>query len=153
MNFVGATKKAAYWGPGDRYSVMVTGRESQGSCFIIECLVPPGGGPPMHIHTREEEMFYLLEGNIEVTIGGQTTAGAPGCFYHIPRGIAHTYTNVGDSVAKMLAVFTPAGMEGWFEEALDPAPEDGRLGPPASPEMLQRMLAAGPKHGVVWCDR
>ena len=145
-------KMASYWGPGDRYIFLVTGRESQGSCFMVECLVPQGGGPPMHIHMREDEMFYLLDGNISVTVDGVTTPAGAGAFFHIPKGIPHTYTNVGDRVAKMLAVFTPAGMEGWFEEALDPAPDDGSLGPAATPALLQRMLATGPKYGVVWPD-
>ena len=105
----------------------------------------------MHIHTREDEMFYLLDGNISITVDGVTTAATAGYFVHIARGVPHTYRNVGDQVAKMLAVFTPAGMEGWFEEALDPAPEGGALGPAPTPALLERMLAAGPKYGVVWC--
>ena len=96
-------------------------------------------------------MFYLVDGQVSVTVDGATTAASSGYFVHIPRGVAHGYRNVGDQVAKILAVFTPAGMEGWFQEALDPAPDDGSLGPAASPELLARMLAVGPKYGVVWC--
>ena len=103
----------------------------------------------MHIHQKEDEMFYLIEGFLAVIVGSEEISAGPGHFVHVKRGIAHTYRNTGDHIAKMLAVFTPAGMEGWFEEALDPASGDG-LGPPASPELIARMLAAGPKYGVVW---
>jgi quercetin dioxygenase-like cupin family protein len=71
-------KQPAFWGPGDRYNFLVTGRESQGSCFITECIVPPSGGPPMHIHTREDEMFYLLDGQVSITVDGATTAASSG---------------------------------------------------------------------------
>ena len=72
----------------------------------------------MHIHTREDEMFYLLDGQVSITVDGATTEATSGYFVHIPRGVPHGYRNVGNQAAKMLAVFTPAGMEGWFEEAL-----------------------------------
>ena len=51
-----------YWGPGDRVTFLVTGAESHGGCFIVEGMVPPGGGPPPHIHRFEDESFYILEG-------------------------------------------------------------------------------------------
>jgi len=149
VNATNSGARRAYWGPGDRYTFLVTGNDTAGSCFVVECLVPPGGGPPMHIHQNEDEMFYLLEGNLSVIVDSSETSAGPGHFVHVKRGIPHTYRNTGDHVAKMLAVFTPAGMEGWFEEALNPATNDG-LGPPASPELIARMLAAGPKYGVVW---
>ena len=62
----------SFWGPGgDRYRFLITGETSGGSCFTVECLVPPGGGPPMHTHLREDECFYLLEGELEIEVGGQ----------------------------------------------------------------------------------
>ena len=140
----------AFWGPGDRYRFLTTGEQTGGSCFMLEALVPPGGGPPPHIHHREDEFFYLLDGQLRVIVGGRTIVAGKGDFVHAPRGVVHTFRNDGVSLAKMLAVFTPAGMEGWFEAALDPAPAGTELPPPPTPALLARMLAAGPRHGVEW---
>jgi quercetin dioxygenase-like cupin family protein len=140
----------AFWGPGDRYRFLVTGEQTAGTCFILEALVPPGGGPPPHIHHKEDEFFFLLEGRLRVEVGGRVILAGKGDFVHAPRGVAHTFRNDDDSVARMLAIFTPAGMEGWFEAALDPAPAGSALAPPASAEMIARMLAAGPRFGVEW---
>ena len=69
----------AYWGPGDHYTFLVTGEESAGAYFAMEALVPPGGGPPPHIHTREDESLDLLEGELEFLLGDETiVAGSLG---------------------------------------------------------------------------
>jgi len=141
----------SFWGPGgDRYRFLITGETSGGSCFIVECLVPPGGGPPMHTHLREDECFYLVEGELEIEVGGKRVDVRAGDFVHAPRGVPHTYRNTGSDHAKMIATFTPAGMEGWFEKTLDPAREGEEMPPPPSPGMVQRMLDAGPEFGVEW---
>lgn len=139
----------AFWGPGDRYTFLVTGSGSNGACFIVHCVVPPGGGPPPHIHGREDEFFYLIDGRLSVEVGGTTFEASAGDLVTARRGIPHNYRNVGEENATMLAIFTPAGMEGWFEEVLDPADRIG-LAPPPTPELIARMLAAGPKYGVEW---
>ena len=66
-----------FWGPGDRYRILVTGRQSGGSSFILEAQVPPGGGPPPHAHLLEEECFFLIEGRLTIVAGGRAiNAGA-----------------------------------------------------------------------------
>ena len=147
---VPAGEGKAFWGPGDRYTFLTTGADTNGGCFILEAFVPPGGGPPPHIHHREDEFFYLLSGRLSVTIAGSVIAARAGDFVRIPRGVAHCFHNDGSEEARLLAIFTPAGMEGWFEECLDPAPDKTTPPPPATPEMIARMIAAGPKHGVEW---
>src|SRR5919108_6563144 len=65
-----------YWGPGDMYRFLVTGEETGGAYFAMEALVPPGGGPPPHIHANEDETFYVLEGEVTIRLGDTTvTAG------------------------------------------------------------------------------
>lgn len=137
-----------YWGPGDRYTVLVTGEQSGGAYFILECLVPPGGGPPPHLHQREDEAFYMLAGTVTLTIGDRTIVAGPGDFVHIPRQTVHAFTNNGQETVKMLAVFSPAGMEGWFAAAYEPAPDRVSAPPPASAAMIARMIAAAPDFGV-----
>ncbi len=139
-----------YWGPGDSYTILVTGAQSGGAYFMLECRVPPGGGPPPHIHEREDEAFFLLQGTVTLTVSGQTIVAKQGDFAHIPRRAVHTFRNDGTETVRMLAIFSPAGMEGWFAEAYREAPDRTATPPPPSPEMLERMVAAAPKYGVVF---
>lgn len=139
-----------FWGPGDRYRFLITGRQSGGSYFILEGYVPPGGGPPLHAHLREEECFFLLEGKLSILIGDRTVEAVAGDLVHFPRGVPHAFRNDTDAVARMLAIFSPAGMEGWFEAALDVALDAESTPPPATAAMIARMLEAGPRFGVQW---
>jgi quercetin dioxygenase-like cupin family protein len=141
---------ARYWGPGgDHYEFLVTGTESGCANFVLCATVPVGGGPPLHAHSHESESFYLIEGKLAITIGDQVVQAQTGDFVHIPRGVLHTYANEGTSAVKMIAIFAPAGMEGWFQEVLVPV-EEGVDAPVYTPEQLGRMIEAGPRHGVVW---
>jgi quercetin dioxygenase-like cupin family protein len=147
---VPADSGPALWGPGDRYTFLVTGEQSGGAYFILEAFVPPGGGPPPHIHQREEECFYLLQGHLTMTLGDQKLKVAAGDFVQIARGTVHTFTNDGENEARMLAFFSPAGMEHWMTESLDPALDRVSTPPPPTPEMIARMIAAAPHNGVVF---
>src|SRR5262245_12461321 len=140
----------AFWGPGDHYTFLVTGEETGGAYFAMEALVPPGGGPPPHIHTREDETFYLLEGKVEFLLGEQTILAGPGDFVNIPRGTVHRFQNTGTDTARMILTFTPAGLEHWFEETLERAPN--RVTPADVPdnveEVAARYAAAAPRYGL-----
>ena len=136
----------AFWGPGDRYTFLVTGTSSNGACFIVHCLVPPGGGPPPHVHGRENEFFYLIDGELSVTVDGQTFEAKAGDLVTERRGVPHAYRNVGTTNASMLTIFTPAGMEGWFEEALDPAGDKVGLAPGLSQVRREGVKGVLPSH-------
>jgi quercetin dioxygenase-like cupin family protein len=138
----------AYWGPGDHYTFLVTGEESGGAYFAMEALVPPGGGPPPHVHSREDETFYLLEGEIEFRLGDDTVTAGAGDFVNVPRGTVHCFRNAGTTTARMILTFTPAGMERFFEETLEPAP-NGAVEAPANVEgVAARYVEAAPRHGL-----
>ena len=109
-----------FWGPGDTYTFVVTGEESNGSMFALDCLVGAGGGPPPHRHLAEDELFYIVEGSIEFTMGGATRTVGAGESVFVPRGAEHAYVNGGSEPCRMLAVYTPSGMEGWFREVCTP---------------------------------
>ncbi len=140
----------AYWGPADHYTFLVTGQESGGAYFAMQALVPAGGGPPPHIHTREDETFYLLEGELEFRVGDATITAGAGDFVSVPRGTIHNFRNVGTETARMVLTFTPAGIEGWFEETLEPAPNEVRAEdvPDNMDEVVERFVAAGPRYGI-----
>ena len=112
-------------GPGEGRAVSVSGlpvtlkavkRDTGGSIGVVEAVLPDGMGPPRHIHKSEDEAFYVLEGEVEFLIGGRTVREPAGSFVFIPRGTVHSFTNAGASPGRLLAIFTPAGFEGFFEE-------------------------------------
>lgn len=140
----------AFWGPGDHYTFLVTGEESGGAYFAMEALVPPGGGPPAHVHTREDETFYLLEGEIEFLLSEETIVARAGDFVNVPRGTVHRFRNSGTETARMVLTFTPAGIERWFEETLEQAPNDARVAdvPDNIDEVAARYVAAAPQYGL-----
>jgi len=145
---------AAYWGPGDHYTFLVMGEESGGAYFAMEALVPPGGGPPPHIHTREDETFYLLEGSVEFLLGERTITAGPGDFVNVPRGTVHCFRNAGAETARLVLTFTPAGIEHWFAETLERAPN--RVTPEDVPDNLEevaaRFVEAAPRHGLEFVE-
>jgi quercetin dioxygenase-like cupin family protein len=138
----------AYWGPGDLYTFLVTGEESGGHYFAMEALVPTGGGPPPHIHRNEDETFYVLEGQCSFRLGDDTVVANPGDFVSVPRGIVHCFRNDGRNPARIILTFTPAGIEKFFEETLDPAL--ARTRPPTDniDEVAARYVAAAPRYGI-----
>jgi mannose-6-phosphate isomerase-like protein (cupin superfamily) len=146
--YVAAGTGPAFWGPGDRYTFLVTGAQSDGAYFIFEAIVPPGAGPPPHIHRREQETYYLLEGTLDIIVGEKRLKASKGDFVHTPPGTVHTFRNAGNVPARMLVVCSPAGLEKYFEEVLEPV-QDRSASPPAiSDALIARLLAAAPKYGL-----
>ncbi len=138
----------SYWGPGDLYTFLVTGDQSGGSYFTMEALVPPGGGPPAHIHHNEEEQFYVLAGQVQIRLGDRTVQAREGDFIHVPRGTAHAFRNSGETPARMLVTYSPAGIENLFKEVFARASD--RSSPPSPPtkEAMARFLAESPRYGL-----
>jgi quercetin dioxygenase-like cupin family protein len=114
-------------------TVKLAVRDSEdGRVSAVEFLAPPGFGPPLHIHHREDEILQVLEGSVRVVCGDTDTVAGAGCFAFLPRGVAHTFQVAGDEPARMLAIFTPGGLEAMFVDAGVPAPEARLPGPEAA---------------------
>lgn len=101
---------------GTAMLIRVCGRDTGGSVAVVETHDLPGGGPPPHIHHREDETFQVLAGEYEFTVGGKTIPATAGTTLFAPRDIAHTYRYVGKTPGRLLSVFTPSGFEEFFEE-------------------------------------
>jgi quercetin dioxygenase-like cupin family protein len=138
----------AYWGPGELMTFLITGEETEGAYFLSEISVTPGGGAPPHIHHREDESFHLLEGTLTIQVGGDTITASPGDFVYLPRGLAHSFKNTGNAIAKARVLVTPAGLEGFFAEVFEPATNRSVPSPSQNQELIGRALAAGPKYGM-----
>ena len=138
----------SYWGPGDRYTFLVTGAQSNGAYFIMEAIVPPGARPPPHIHHREEEAFYILEGTLDITLGDKQLKASAGDLVQTPRGTVHTFRNAGSTMARMLVFCAPAGLEKYFEEVFEPVQDRSTSPPPITDALIARLLAGAPKYGL-----
>ncbi|HWY76861.1 MAG TPA: cupin domain-containing protein [Verrucomicrobiae bacterium] len=96
--------------------IRIHGRDTGGVVSVVESRDVPDGGPPPHIHHREDETFQVIEGEYEWTIGGRTFLAKSGATIFAPRGIPHTYRYVGKTPGRLMCVITPAGFEVFFEE-------------------------------------
>src|SRR5262245_26892360 len=95
---------------GDVYRFLTTGDDTNGSYALWEALVPPGGGPPPHVHAREVEGFYVLEGEITFQVGDERLVATAGTYIHLPVGTPHAFKNESDRPARMLVSVVPAGL-------------------------------------------
>lgn len=120
---------------GDTYTILVSGDETAGRYCLIDMHVPAGGGPPPHRHDFEE-MFTLLEGELEFTFRGKTSTVRAGSTVNIPANAPHAFKNASSGAVRMLCMATPAGLEEFFLEIGDLV--DGRTtpAPKLTPEQL-----------------
>src|SRR5687768_10206508 len=135
------------WIVGDTMTFKATTESTDGKLVLVENLTSSGGGPPPHIHTREDEFFYVLDGSFEIRIGDEVHALDPGGFAYVPRGTVHNFRNTGQSPGRILVGFTPGGMDGFFRESGRPATDSGPA-PPVDRDEIDRTIAAAPKYGV-----
>lgn len=116
---VPAGEGPAKWFSGDVYTVKLEAKATNGTVGLIEASVPPGGGPPPHIHNHADETFYLLNGELEFLEGERTFTARTGDLVFVPRGATHRFLNTGIRTATMLFFYTPGGPEGLFLEGGD----------------------------------
>lgn len=124
---------------GAPYRFLVSSENSDGAFSLIEVTTPPQAGVPLHIHTREDETFFILEGTIEATCDGKTLTLQKGATAFLPRNIPHSYRNSTNSTARYLVWITPGG----FEKCLE---EFGRL--PAGQPPPETIVGIGQKYGL-----
>ncbi|WP_280246288.1 cupin domain-containing protein [Nocardia abscessus] len=107
--------------------VRLTGADTKGAYSLFEYIVPPGlGGPPTHIHTREDEMFICTLGRVNVELDGQEHVLDVGCSLLMPRGVPHMFHNPYETEARVVAVVSPPGLENYYHglSQLPPGPRD-----------------------------
>ncbi len=132
---------------GDIYRFLATSEETGGRYSMFEATVLPNGGPPPHFHRREDETFYVLEGEITFQVGDERRVAKSGTFVHMPIGILHAFKNETSQPAKMLISFAPAGLEEmFFEVGKDLA--EGETPDEPSPEEIKKLLEAADRFGI-----
>lgn len=133
---------------GDIVILKAVSEDTNGQYTLFELQVDPDVGPPPHIHHREDEAFYIQEGELEFKLGSQTVIATPGTFLYSPQGHMHTFTNKTNQRAKMLVWCMPAGIEKFFAEVGVPVDDLDKPSRPATPDAIDRVLAAAPKYGI-----
>jgi quercetin dioxygenase-like cupin family protein len=133
---------------GDVYRFLATGEETNGKYALWEAIIPPGGGPPPHVHSREEEGFCILEGEINLHVGDERIVVTAGTFANMPVGTPHSFKNESSNPARMLISVAPAGLEQMFFEVGVPLAEGATTALPPTKEEIDKMLAVAPKYGI-----
>lgn len=136
------------WYSGWLLTFLATGQETQGQFTLMELATRKGNVPPPHIHHREDEVFYVLEGEMTFSVGDQTIKATPGTMVFLPRDVVHSFVIESEQV-HILALVTPAGLEGYYKECSVLAPSM-TLPPPAETPYseLQKMMALAPNFGL-----
>lgn len=138
----------AFSAVGDVYRFLATGEQTGGAYALCEARVLPGGGPPPHIHHREDESFFILEGEVTFLLGDRKVVAKPGSFVQGPRGIPHAFKNESGAPARMLVHVSPPGFEQFMAEFATPVASFDSPPVPVTPADIAKLLAVAPKFGI-----
>jgi quercetin dioxygenase-like cupin family protein len=138
-------------GGADYITYKVRSAETDGAFFCFEASSSPGFGPPLHSHSYRE-LFYVLEGEYEFTVGQdgelRSILGKPGTTVSVDSDVPHTFRNGGDSQGRLLFVHIPAALEEFFEEYGVPVTSHGEMPQGLQPPDFEAMAAALKRNGV-----
>jgi mannose-6-phosphate isomerase-like protein (cupin superfamily) len=123
----------------DTYSIVMTGQETNGAYAFIDMHIPPGGGPVPHAHACEE-MFYVVEGEVEVFCHDQRLSAGASAAVNIPGWAPHMFRNLATVPARLFAVVSPAGLEAQFAEMGAKLATRTTPPPPPSAAELEEMM-------------
>jgi uncharacterized cupin superfamily protein len=140
---VPALERIRYGPGGGVYKIVATAAQTNNTHFAFEAIEPPGGGPPLHTHANEEEFSLVIEGEMTFYIGGKVTRATEGQTAFVRRGVPHCFKNCSKRESRVLVMFTPASIEGFFEYGNLPAGI-----PPTDEVLLARLNALAPEYGL-----
>jgi quercetin dioxygenase-like cupin family protein len=138
----------AYWFFGNLAVIKTTADDTAGQLTIVEITAPPGLEVPLHVHRRDDEGFWILEGDVTFEVGGNVIEAHAGDYLFGPRDIPHRYT-VGNDGCRMLFITVPGGLEDLIRDTSEPAPSRTLPPPPKPPDPaeMERLSALVAKRG------
>lgn len=137
----------ALWFLGSLVTIKSSAESTDGRVAVIENYSPRGGGSPLHVHRREDEWFYVTEGELTFWVGGQVIKAPAGAFVYGPRDIPHTFEVTSDE-ARFLLVAEPAGFEGFVRAVAEPAQSLTLPPPPTEEPDPAALTAAAAEFGI-----
>ena len=140
----------ATWAMGSLFERLVSGAESDGQLGASLVTQPPGTATPLHVHSREAEAFYLLDGTMSYRAGDDLHLLSEGSFIFLPRGVPHAFRITGSRPARILAIVVPGDLLALYDEVGIPAEErriPGADGLPLDVE-IGRWNEVGPRYGL-----
>lgn len=126
---------------GEEVRIHLDGDRTGGKVTMWTEVTPPGGGPPPHYHDHEDEIFHVLDGRVAFMVKDEWNELGPGGAAFMPRGIVHTFKNVGNEPSRMLISTMPSGFENFFTKCVE------KFSKPKGPDM-QRIIEIGAAHGI-----
>ena len=133
------------WLSGNIDTFLKGGDETNGQYALFDIFIPPNAGPPTHLHTRGDEAFYIIDGEISFQVGNETFEGTPGDLIAYTRGEVHAFRNLGSEPARMLILAAPAEFEHFLREAGQPVTDPAA---PVPSDDIAKVTAAGIKFGI-----
>jgi mannose-6-phosphate isomerase-like protein (cupin superfamily) len=130
----------SFWVVGDSVKFIATGEETSGQYDLFDAYVPPNVGTTPHIHLKQDEGFYIVDGEVEFQLDDETITATAGTFVNVPKGHIHAYRNLGTEPARMLVQGIPSGLDKLIEETSLPYSDPAT--PPPSDELLDRVVEA-----------
>jgi len=143
---VRAGEGEARWWFGQLAEIKATAADTGGRFTIVQVTCAPGFAAPLHVHHREDEAFWILDGEVTLYVGDETIAASAGDYALGPRDIPHRYT-VGDSGCRMLFICTPGGLEGLVRDMSEPAASRTLPPPTEEPPDMEWVRTIAAKHG------
>ena len=137
----------AYWFFGTLVTIKAGSEETSGGAVITENLAPRGAGSPLHVHHREDEWFYVLEGELTLWVGGEIVVAGAGGFVYGPRDIPHTFT-VSSEQARFLLVTHPGAFDGFVRALGQPAERLEIPDGPGAPPDMGLLAATAAEYGL-----
>jgi mannose-6-phosphate isomerase-like protein (cupin superfamily) len=126
----------------------VSGASTAGHLDIVDHRIPPGYAPPRHLHQRSDEVFFLIDGHLDVTCGDDQWQAGPGSLVFLPRGVPHGFTNSGDGAARTLLINAPAGFGDLIVALGEDAPGLDLPAPDAPMPAPDRVASESAKYGI-----
>ncbi len=144
-----AQKEQWYWYPGHSLAIKAAGKDTGGTCMWMLVENGPREGVPFHKHLKEDESFYVIDGTFEIEVGDTSVTGGPGTYVYGPRNVPHRWTNMGNGRGRMLNVFTPPGLEGYFLSVAVPVTTSSENPCADMAQMTKKMAELREQYGLV----
>jgi quercetin dioxygenase-like cupin family protein len=137
------------WVLGELVTFKTNSEQTGGAYSLFEVTTQPGLEPPPHVQHREDESFYVLEGEYEFLVEGRTIRVGAGSLLYVPKGTLHAHKNVAKTTGRMLVSQTPGGLhECFFEEVGEPTMDGSEPLVSESPQDMKRIIAIAVKYGI-----